>query len=225
MSYEAAIESAKEALKSHNLGKSPGVSGLWRQVEWEKHESQVVAMDTEVSRDSKTIHLFPSLLAKPQPEKAILRSFGGLVYRDLPAKARRMWTYKFALPTKDQVDSFQTKLKEGFKTYQSLVESYCSPIDRLVAINLANALLVNNFPIAEAVNIDVRKTPSTEQYANLKRYHSLVPLISAYCSRAVYEDYPEAFAELLANDLDSVYESSVVKELERMIESIARSLP
>ena len=49
-----------------------------------------------------------------------------------------------AAPTADQVAAVQTKLaSESFETYRELTDSFKTAADRLVCLNLCNALLAN----------------------------------------------------------------------------------
>jgi hypothetical protein len=94
-------------------------------------------------------------------------------------------------------------------------------MDRLVALNITNALLANGVGYSSSNGVNIRTWGATEEYCNRKRFHSIIPLVSAYSTRDVLNCYGCAFGEMLVNKLLTVQESSTAAALEAIIRSIA----
>ena len=119
MLYREVIEAAKKALEQSDLSSEPHVIVLWDRTNWRTHTEQEVAAEAELSREGEaTIHLYPSLLRLEGDAaiKPLLREFGRFLYAQLSIDAKREWKLKLGLPTKGQVDAFQSRLSTGFKT-------------------------------------------------------------------------------------------------------------
>jgi hypothetical protein len=226
MTYDQ-INAAEEAMKQCPVMSQPHVLAQWKKVNWDVYPAQLVSADAEVSREKAgTINLYPSLEKKSQPEinYTLIREFAEMLYRCAPNALRRVWQLKLALPTKDQVDAFQLRLNQGFKSYRAVVESLHAPVDRLVAIHLANAMIANKLAFAGASNVDIRTWGPTSQYACLKRYHSLNPVVGAYVPQKVYMNFGEAVAESVLNNMKIASHTQVAKGIQGIIEKIVNLL-
>jgi hypothetical protein len=180
------------------------------------------AADAELAGD--TILLYPRLAGNPRGSEIVLREFGETLYQQLSDIDKRHWEKKHSLPTAQQIDAFNSKINasnQKVTTYKELVDTFSTAVDRLVALNLSNALLANGVSFGSVRGIDVRSYGATSAYANLKRYHSLLPLASAYADRLFNAYYGAAFAALIVNDLKNVRESSVAAALRRLISGLA----
>jgi len=218
------VKQAKNKLESCPITNKPHVLSFWDRVKWLVHNIQEFPdTDAEVARDgSMTINTFPSLTHKKEDKIAfeLVWEFGILVYNNASDETKNRWDLKLVLPSNDQIDAFQGKLHEGFKSYQGLVESFSTACDRLVALNLANAMISNGQAFEGAFNVDVRKFGPTQEYANLKRYHSLKPLIGAYAPRLLDDCFGYALADCVCREFKSVRRTDVAESLRTLIGNI-----
>ncbi len=225
--YQQPIDRAGDLLKSSDLGRMPHVLAAWHAIDWNKSDDQNAPADAQVSvTNPGSISLFPALLKKPEKAQntAILREFGISVYAQGSEKAKNRWELKLCLPDRDQIEAFVGKLNsDDFETYRSIVESFKTALDRLVALNLANALLANHVPRAQAREVNVYQWGSTAEYANLKRFHSIKPLVFAYTQRETAGCPGQALAEMLVSDMRNVRESSVAAALKKVIVELFRT--
>ena len=197
---------------------------------WQSIEFRVLSKDwdTETARlfiqegDKPVIFLYPCISHYMPQHQAfcVLREFGHYLLLKAPEEMETHWRQKLVLPTQDQVDAFEARLNEGFKSYADVVASLKSPVDRLVATHLANALMMNGQAFGGACNVDVREWGPTQEFANCRRYFSLVPLTSAYCPREIDRDFGIAFAAMCVYDFKTVLHTQVKDALTQIIERI-----
>lgn len=223
--YDAIIDQAGALLKEGPL-KAPHILRAWKDVEWVKSDDQRVATDAEVARDgTPRINLYPSLIGKPRKYSAYLalREFGHLLYAKAGDQVKRRWTDKLALPTTAQITAVQGKLTPDFKSYHDLVESFTTAMDRYVALNIANALIVNGVPYSQSQSINLKQWGPTQEYCNRRRYHVLIPMISAYASKEIYEDFGAAFADWVCG-MNGITESSVAEATHDLLREMTEAL-
>lgn len=223
--YDNLIEQAGALLKESPL-KSPHVLRAWHDVEWIKSEDQRVATDAEVARDgTPRINLYPSLMQKPSKMAvfAVIREFGHLLYAKAGEPTKRRWQHKLALPSTAQITAVQGKLTPDFKSYHDLVGAFTTAMDRYVALNIANALIVNGVPYSQSQSINLKEWGPTQEYCNRRRYHVLIPMISAYASKEIYEDFGVALADWICA-MDGITESSVAEATHDLLHEIIEAL-
>jgi len=150
----------------------------------------------------------------------VLREFGDYLLTKASAEMEVEWRQKLILPTTEQINAFQQRLNQGFDSYQAVVDSLKSPVDRLVALHMANAMMYNGQAFAGATNVDVRQWGPTKEFATLTRYYSIAPLTSAYCPREIHKDFGTAFASCVVYDLKTVLHSDVKQALRGLIDRI-----
>jgi hypothetical protein len=150
----------------------------------------------------------------------VLREFGDYLLTKASAEMEVEWRQKLILPTTEQINAFQQRLNQGFDSYQAVVDSLKSPVDRLVALHMANAMMYNGQAFAGATNVDVRQWGPTKEFATLTRYYSIAPLTSAYCPRDIHKDFGSAFASCVVYDLKTVLHSDVKQALRGLIDRI-----
>jgi len=215
------VKQAKSKLEACQATNKPHVLSLWDKVKWQVHDTQEYpGTDAEAARDgSMTVNTFPSLTHKKEDEIAfeLIWEFGVLVYNTASEEVQNLWDLKLVLPSNEQIDAFQHKLHTGFKSYREIVESFSTPCDRLVAINLANAMMANGQAFEGAFNVDVRKFGPTQEYANMKRYHSLKPLMGAYAPRLLDDCFGYALADCACREFKSVRRTDLAEVLKRLI--------
>jgi hypothetical protein len=206
--------------------KSSSLSRTWNEVEWNVIEEQRVTADAEAARDgTNRVDLYPSLGQKSKEMGVyfILREFGNLLYGQCDEKLKRRWTHKLGLPSLNTVAAVQRKICPEFGSYHGVVESFKTAMDRYVALNLCNALIVHGVPFAQATNLKLKVWGATQEYASGKRYHVLIPLVSAYASKEIFENFGAAFADWLCQ-LNGISESSVADATHDIIRAIVETL-
>lgn len=218
LDYDSVIHEATALLKDGPVSASH-ILRTWEGIIWSKTGDQRVATDAEVARDgSNRINLYPSLADKPRKFAAyiLLREFGHLLYGKANDAAKRRWNNKFGLPSSAQIDAVQGKLTPIFKSYRDLVESFNTAMDRYVALNIANALIANGVPYSQSQNIQLKQWGPTQEYCNRRRYHVLIPLVSAYASKEIFEDFGAAFADWVCG-MNGITESTVAEATHEII--------
>lgn len=203
---------------------------LWRLIEWQGH-SDAMSTGAELCRQGDAvIHLYSNLEQVPNPQQKLLREFGLFVLLRSGDRGAAIWKSKLDLPTQEQVRIVKDKLadpelRKTCRTYKDVLDTYPdrgSAVDRLVYINITNALLANNIAFSDSVGVDIMTWGPTTEYCNLKKYHSLIPLASAYSPGDVYADYGYALAAMVTDKLRQVRESSVLYALRGIVQRIAR---
>lgn len=203
---------------------------LWRLIEWQGHPESL-RTGAELDRSGNaTIHLYASLAAMPDAPQKMLREFGLFVLRRAGERGAAIWKSKLDVPTAEQIATAAQKLadpelRRTCKTYKDVLDSYPTSghsVERLVYINLMNALLANNIVYSDSVGVDIMTWGPTAEYANLKKYHCLVPLVSAYSPADVFNCYGCALAECLTHKLGNVRDSSVAFALRGILQRIAK---
>jgi hypothetical protein len=223
--YDTLIQEVSAKLNASSVGKMPHIQRALAQVQWVKMESQTVAADVEVSRTSKNkVSLFPSLLDKSRDVACltIIKELGNLLFTGCSEDVARRWTNKLCLPTDIQINSIQSKLTTEFKSYREVVESFKTAMDRYVALNIANALISKGVPYSQVLNLDIKTWGATQEYANLKKYHTIIPMLSAYASKEIFENFGAAFADWVCGT-NGITESSVAASTHGIIEDILNS--
>jgi hypothetical protein len=204
------------------------VRSHWRDVEfrvlkddWDLETARLFVNEAE----KPVIRIYPCM-ATFSPEKQafyLMREFGDYLLTCASDDMELAWRQKLVLATVEQIDSFQKRLNDSYNNYAEVVESFKTPVDRLVAMNLANALMANGQAYKGSGNVNVREWGPTQEFANLRRYFSMVPLTSAYCPRDIHKDFGCAFASYVVFDLKTVLHTSVQETLKRLIERIIDS--
>lgn len=203
---------------------------LWRLIEWQGH-SDNTATGAELDRaGNAVICLYPPLEKMPDAARRVLHEFGSFVLLRAGERGAAIWKNKLDVPTAEQIAMANQKLadpelRKTCQTYKDVLDSYPEKggcINRLVYINLMNALLANNIAYKDSVGVDIMTWGPTTEYANLKKYHCLVPLVSAYAPADVYNDYGYALASMLIDGLGCVRESSVAFALRGIVQRIAK---
>lgn len=200
----------------------PHILDRWEQVDWRVHE-QDNGNDAHARMDcTMKIDLYPVLDTYSPDGRSyvMIREFGRMILSKASQDLNMSWLKKLALPTNEQIDAVQMRFNEGHAGYKQMVDSFMTPVDRLVALNIANALIANRTRFADATNLDIRTWGPTSDYCNFKRYHSLNPLVSAYCPEEVTMDFGAALAECAVNDMKAVTHTSVAAALRTVLSSI-----
>ena len=208
--YQQAVDDTGKALSECPTCPAH-VGSHWRATEWLCYQKPLVTAFAERSRTlgEAKINLYPDLLKLKDVRPAVLEQFGLVLYEKCGQRAAQLWEQKLALPSDDQIAAVQLRLGHGFPTYRKLVESFQTAMDRLVALNIANALNASGVSATNAREIKIREWGATAEYANGQRPHSLIPLLSAYAPRRLSDSFGMAFADHVLNRLSTVREGSV----------------
>jgi hypothetical protein len=232
-SYRQIVRDVSRLLKDHEIGSKPKVLGLWNGIEWQEMSQPNGTADAKLdASEVPVIHLYPKLLQDRNSERAILREFGLLIQAKGGTRATTVWDNKLDLPTKEQVEKAAKKLldpeiRKTCQTYEQVKDTYPergSAVDRLVFIHISNALLANNIPFKDSVGVDVLTWGPTVEFSHQKKYHSLTPLVSAYCPSEISRCFGCAFAEAVLSDLKACRESTVTAGLKRVILNVVSRL-
>ncbi len=219
---DALVKEAGNLLKQSKAGE-PHVTSAWAKVEWINHVTQLVDSDAEAVRNGDCkINIYPSIYTKPVKVACalMLREFGNVQLSKADKETKQIWDLKLVLPEQNQISAFQGRLQDKkYVSYRAIVDSFNTCHDRLVALNLANALIANNVPRSGAYNVEVKKWGGTAAYATLCKYHSIRSVLSAYASKQIYEDFGSAFADVVTKG-KGVRESSIANALESIVCSI-----
>ena len=186
-------------------------------------EDARISIDDE---DKPTIYIRPVVNSYIPDYQAyvILREFGEYLYSLCSKDTVERWEHKLVVPNIGQIDAFQNKLKESYETYGDLVASFLYPVDRLIAIHLANALIANGQQIKDSKNLDIRNYGPTTDFANCSAFYSITPLVSVYAPRDVTKEFGCAFAGSVVYDLKCVLKADVAVELKGIVRSVANSV-
>lgn len=231
--YRQIVKEAGALLKNHEIGKNDKIIHLWSDIEWREMPRQEEGLDAQLSENGEPlIRLYPALLQSAKAPLTVLREFALVIKAKGGARAAMLWEKKLDLPTPHQVETARQKLmdphvRSSCKNYSQVNSSYPdkgSAVDKLVFIHCANALLANNIPFEDSKGVDIKTWGPTVEYCNFKKYHSLVPMTSAYCPPEIHQCYGRAFVDLIGTDLRSCRESTVAAGLRRIIKNIASRL-
>ncbi len=222
MHFTKLIDAAGEQLKSSELGRMSHIISDWNAINWKPLELETGTDAQVVLSQPDTITLYPLLAKRSEPgqQAALIREFGISVFnRHATDLARKTWEEKLCLPYADQIKSVQEKLKDpSLATYEAIVESFSTCMDRYVALNICNALMRPQYvPRESASNLSIYEWGSTLEYAACRKAHRIVPFVHAYGSRQLAECPGVALAELVLNNMKSIRESSVAKAFSQVI--------
>lgn len=226
MNPQHIVKGTGDKLKAHPLGKVTSVYSCWMQMQWRVAESGL-GDAAAMPENEPAIRLFPQLQRTDflRAQAALLREFGLIMLRKSGAKGRAIWRHKLGLPSSTQIDSFQSKLespdiRKNTKSYRELVESYPRVMDRLVALNLSNALIANHVPYRDSEGVNIRQWGPTLEYATLTRYHTLAAVIPAYTPSDICACFGKLVAEYVLNDMQAVSETTVAQGLRDLVTSV-----
>jgi hypothetical protein len=219
--HEQAVQAANAALAASPLKRCEHVLKAWGAVKW-KQSTYSGGQDAALNVSGKPeVNIYPSF-AKLHPERqqaALVREFGKLLYRNAGDKAECIWEKKLCLPTAAQIDAVQDALKKPDPaTYRELIMGFATLMDRFVALNICNALIrVSHVHRANSTNVEIRTYGSTMDYCNCRRFHPLVPFVTAYGYPELAEDPGTALAELVVWKMRHIREKSLAGSLERVV--------
>lgn len=230
MNFKQLIAHCGKQIENSNL--KDILTPLWKLIEWQGHSEN---LGTGVELDRKgdaVIHLYPVLEQLPVPDatQRVLREFGKFVILRAGDRAEAIWKGKLDAPTPEQIATVKTKLEDPelrktCRAYKDVLDTYPGTghsVDRLVYINVMNALLANNVVFSDSVGVDIMTWGPAYEYCNLKKYHCLTPLVSAYAPADVYANYGSALAAFVIDGLGSVRDNSVAFALRGIVQRIAK---
>ena len=160
----------------------------------------------------------------------VLREFGKLILLRAGDNGRSIWEKKLDVPTTQDIELAAAKLSDPAvrsksRSYADVLERYPQQghsVERLVYVNVANALLANNISFADSQGVSIKTWGPTAEYCARKKYHSLIPLVSAYSPPDIYADFGAALAALVVDNLKDVRDHSVAFALRGIIQRIVK---
>lgn len=228
--FKKIVKSAGGLLLAHPIAQNPHIKSLWNNLEVQVITERKTENDASLHPSKDCIVLYPALLQKTpaQADSIVLREFGNLLLRKAGSHGQERWKKKLVLPTEKQITAVQSRFQDAavrssHNTFREVVETFTTAMDRLVALNVANALLANGVQYPSSAGIDIKVWGPTAEYSSGKKYHSIIPFTSAYAPRAVHDSYGDAFAEMIVNKMRSIRESSTARALEGLIREIAEA--
>lgn len=203
---------------------------LWRLIEFQAHAESSPEGVVLCRKGDAVIHLYPTLANQSDAPVKIVKEFGKFVLLRAGDRGASVWKNKLDLPTKEQIETIKNKLADPdirtrCRTYKDVLDTYPTKggsADRLVYINVMNALLANNIAFSDSVGVDIMAWGPTAEYCNRRKYHCLIPLVSAYAPEDVYNEFGAALAALCVDSLGRVRDSSVAYALRGIVQRIAR---
>lgn len=226
--FKQIVKSASGIILAHPVGQKGHVKNLWNKVEFQVNNERKTENDASLHPSKDLIALYPALLDKEpaQADSIVLREFGLLLLRKSGAHCQERWEKKLLVPYESQISAVQSRLQDAAiraanSTYREVVETFTTAMDRLVALNVFNALLANGVCFPSSQGIDIKVWGPTAEYSSGRKYHSIIPFTSAYVPREVHNCYGCAFAEMVINKMRSIRETSTAKALEVLIRDIA----
>lgn len=225
------IKATGDLLLQHPLGMQKPVSDLWNSVQWVECRNQIGTTEAERCREKgDSIRLYPALQQSKSAAKTVLREFGLLLLDKTGNAGRAVWDKKLHRPDPAHVTKFASMLadpemRKQCRTYNDLLDRYPNKghsVERLVAVHLANALLANNIPFPSSQGVNIYEWGPTTEYANGKKYGSLIPLTSAYSPEDVHNCFGCALAAWVAGDFVHVKDESVALALKEIILTIVQ---
>lgn len=179
------------------------------------------AVCARASQAEECINLYGTTSSTPLLTLDLLEAAGELIERKAVAAGQAsLWQRKLVLPDAEVADEFNAKLRHRqYSTFQSLVESFGGAVQRLQAIHLANALIANKVPMADAFDIDVKVCGFTATFASCKVPYSITPLASAYCEPEVWQRFPVAFRQVATTGL-KCRRSDVCAKMNSVVEAV-----
>jgi hypothetical protein len=226
--FKQIVKSASGLLLAHPVGRESHIKHLWSKIDFQVNNERKTENDASLHPSKDLIALYPALTDKTpaQADAIVLREFGKLLLRKAGAHSQERWEKKLILPKESQIAAVQSRFQDAAiraanNTYREVVETFTTAMDRLVALNISNALLANGVGFSSSQGIDIKVWGPTAEYSSGKKYHSIIPFTSAYAPREVHDCYGCAFAEMVINKMRSIRESSTAKALESLIREIA----
>lgn len=209
MTLDEVKHAAETALFQTEAGKILAVAELWRSIEWKEGQGDPKAGAQSSSDNPLEITVYD--LSSPSP---LLREFGRVIFSQVDPLGQQIWVDKLGLVDDNQAGRVQRILSEAEATdYASLLAKVSSLLDRYVLLNCINALQANKVSFANARRVNLQTYGPTEEYMLGRRYHSMVCILSPYFRRDLFEDFGEAFTELVENGEDllgTLHEANVI---------------
>lgn len=221
------LKHATAKLRLRPAGRLEPVIELWSQVDWtDQTDQDLKGVAAQLEGDS--VVLYANFLNGSDKDRlhAVLREFGKILFTKLSDDAKETWQKKLVTPTEAQIEALQAKLNvEADIDYETIISNMATPVDKLVAIHVFNALIKNNITAPNARYLDLRQAGPTSEFCNLERPYSIAPLTSAYAGdERVHENFHDAFASYAVDELQVMRNQAVRKELQQLIFKVCQAV-
>lgn len=158
----------------------------------------------------------------PSSDQILVSACGSIatqVYRNLSEEMEEKWRLALFSPTPTVVATVQRALSDS-TSFVDAVNSLGSPITRLVAIHLFNALIKSGVAFEDAKNIDLSQWGCTADLATGRRSCSLLPLLGAYSPSRLYSYFPDAVTSLVINGMSQIAYSDVRGKFSEIVRDV-----
>lgn len=167
------------------------------------------------------VQLFKNFNNSSRAVQDLLDTYGELILASAGEVGAEIWERKLTLADPQVASAFTEKLRSGkYSSFESLVESYNSAIERLIALHFANALVYHGVSFGDTEAIDVKVWPQTQGLANGTVPYSIKPLLGAYADPDVWRNFPVAFRHRVLGTLTCSC-GDVLAEFKKVIDSVA----
>lgn len=203
---------------------------LWKKIEWTAHPTATGSEAALCAEGNSIIHLFPALMESDKAGELVLREFGKLILLQSGENGQSIWDKKLDVPTEKDISLAVSKLgdiglRQKCNEFKDVLDYYPErghSVERLVYLNIVNALLANNLSYADSVNVDIREWGPCAEYCAQKKYHSLIPLVSAYAPSDIYQNFGAALSALIVDNLTQVRDQSVAYALRGIVQRVVK---
>lgn len=168
-------------------------------------------------REKHDLLVFPeNFIPGVRPDMVIYEKIGKVFWDGLSKDAQRDWSEM--LTTVDQ--STCERVCEAFsadRPFSDSVESLNSPVDRLVAVHVANSLMQVSLRPTSLEVLSPQNIPAAKGLLTGQTKFSLVPLVTAYGHKDLL-DYCRAFARLMMTGSFGIKDASVEARVQKLFE-------
>jgi hypothetical protein len=145
---------------------------------------------------------------KEQQFRSAVEAVALEVYTGMDDLAVTIWSNAF-YKTNPAAVTLIREAVTGSVGYEEAVASLQSPIVRLIAIHLFNALIKSGTSYESAKGLDFSTWGGTTSLASGGTVFSLLPLLGAYAPARIYTYFPESIASLVCDRLSCVTHGEV----------------
>jgi hypothetical protein len=153
------------------------------------------------------------LVSNQEPEAKLRASIFAIaldVYRRFTPDQQTCWTNALFSPCSEAISEIQSALdSDDVASFGDVVEKLDTPVDRMVAIHLFNALIKSGTSFEDARGIDLLTWGGTSPLATGDVQCSLLPLLGAYAPSALYYFFPNAVVALVMDKLADISHEQV----------------
>lgn len=130
------------------------------------------------------------------------------VFLEMDDERLDQWRLALFSPVTDPVAPIEAAMAEA-GSFEDAVGHLDSPVTRLLAVHLFNALLKSGMSFEDAKGVDLASWGGTASLCSGQVRASLLPLLGAYAPARLYNFFPDAVAALVTDGLKAVAHTEV----------------